>query len=283
MVVTAGWIENRFTLWFINRSAGCTFLCNLPSLCILSYELVFKAVFKVSFAHVFAGICIMGVTRGAWHRGRASLNGIKIQKGSRSLRRVAAASECPPRLIRNCHTCFQYRRHLDSTCRHDLGCSERLLLLSSPQVYAPKVVIIYRDNVTLSILILLIIYLFTSPSSSNDTTAHCGLCPVEQSPSIFSYLSPTLYIFLLPALEDLFLLPFPFFLDLPPFLVPSSSWMKIFWAILSSAIPFRWTNQLILCPFIHFTIFSPLLISSSSRFVLLFHSPCSYLGQYIFF
>jgi len=94
----------------------------------------------------------MGVTRGAWHRGRASLNGIKIQKGSRFLWRVAAASECPPRLIRNCHTCFQYRRHLDSACRHDLFCSERLVLLSSLQVYcyAPKFVIYYRDNVAVS-------------------------------------------------------------------------------------------------------------------------------------
>ena len=39
--------------------------------------------------------------------------------------------------------------------------------------------------------------------------------------------------------------------------------------------------KFILCPFIHFTIFSPLLNSSSSRFVLLFHSPFSYLGPYI--
>jgi hypothetical protein len=42
-----------------------------------------------------------------------------------------------------------------------------------------------------------------------------------------------------------------------------------------------WPSQLILCPLIHFTIFSPLLISSSSRFVLLFHSLSSYLGPYI--
>jgi len=34
-------------------------------------------------------------------------------------------------------------------------------------------------------------------------------------------------------------------------------------------------------PFIHFIIFSPLLNSSSSRFILLFHSPFSYLGPYI--
>ena len=44
-------------------------------------------------------------------------------------------------------------------------------------------------------------------SSSIGTTAHCGLWPVEKCPSIFSYLPPTLSIFSLPALEDLFLLP----------------------------------------------------------------------------
>ena len=71
------------------------------------------------------------------------------------------------------------------------------------------------------------------------------------------------------------------FLGLPLLLVPSSSWVKIFLGILSSSILSRWPNQLILCPFIHFTIFSPLLISSSSRFVRLFHSPFSYLGPYI--
>ena len=71
------------------------------------------------------------------------------------------------------------------------------------------------------------------------------------------------------------------FLGLPLRLVPSSSWVKIFLGILSSSILSRWSNQLILCPFIHFTIFSPLLISSSSRFFLLFHSPFSYLGPYI--
>ena len=55
------------------------------------------------------------------------------------------------------------------------------------------------------------------------------------------------------------------FLGLPLLLVPSSSWVKIFLGILSSSILSRWPNQPILCPFIHFTIFSSLLISSSSR------------------
>jgi len=72
------------------------------------------------------------------------------------------------------------------------------------------------------------------------------------------------------------------FLGLPLRLVPSSSSVNIFLVILSSSILSRWPSQLILCPFIHFTIFSPLLNSSSSRFVLLFHSPSSYLGPYIY-
>jgi len=41
-------------------------------------------------------------------------------------------------------------------------------------------------------------------SSSVGATARCGLWPVEQYLSIFSYPSPTLSIFSLPALEDLF-------------------------------------------------------------------------------
>jgi hypothetical protein len=71
------------------------------------------------------------------------------------------------------------------------------------------------------------------------------------------------------------------FLSLPLRLGLSSSWVKIFLGILSSSILSRWPSQLILCPFIHFTIFSSLFKSSSSRFVLIFHSPSSYLGPYI--
>ena len=59
------------------------------------------------------------------------------------------------------------------------------------------------------------------------------------------------------------------FLGLPLRLVPSSSWFKTFLGILFSSILSRWPSQLILYPFIHFTIFSPLLNSSSPRFVLL--------------
>jgi hypothetical protein len=47
----------------------------------------------------------------------------------------------------------------------------------------------------------------SSSSSSIGTTARCGLWPVEKYPSIFSYLSPTLSIFSVLALEDLS--PFP--------------------------------------------------------------------------
>ena len=63
---------------------------------------------------------------------------------------------------------------------------------------------------------------FTYIPSSIGATAPCGLWPVEQYPSNFLYLSPTLSIFSPPALEDLFLFPlsilswvFPFFLSLP--------------------------------------------------------------------
>jgi hypothetical protein len=43
-------------------------------------------------------------------------------------------------------------------------------------------------------------------SSSVGATARCGLWPVEKYLSIFPYPSPTLSIFSLPALEDLFLI-----------------------------------------------------------------------------
>jgi hypothetical protein len=50
-----------------------------------------------------------------------------------------------------------------------------------------------------------LIYQLTSSSSSSSigATARCGLWPVKQYLSICPYLSPTLYIFSLPALEDL--------------------------------------------------------------------------------
>jgi len=119
----------------------------------------------------------------------------------------------------------------------------------------------------------------SSSSSSIGTTAHCGLWPAEQCPSIFSYQPPTLSIFSLPALEDLFLLPLSIFSWVFPFIssLPVLEW-RSFRA--SYPPPFSLGNLWAYpCPFIHFTIFSPLLISSSSRFVRIFHSPFSYLGE----
>ena len=117
----------------------------------------------------------------------------------------------------------------------------------------------------------------TSSSSSIGTTAYCGLWPVEQCPSTNSLhlLTPSTW-------RSLSTSSFHLFLGLSFLLVPSSSWVKIFLGILSSSILSRWPSQLILCPFIHITIFYPLVISSSSRFFRLFHSPFSYLGPYIF-
>ena len=119
-------------------------------------------------------------------------------------------------------------------------------------------------------------------SSSIGTTAHCRLWPVEQFASIF-FLSATNSLNLLTAStwRSLSTSSFHLFLGLPLLLVPSSSWVTTFLVILSSSILSRWPNQLILCPFNHYTIFSLLFIFSISRFVRLFHSPFSYLGPYI--
>ena len=61
--------------------------------------------------------------------------------------------------------------------------------------------------------------------------AHCGLWPVKQCPSIFSYLPPTLSICSLPALEDIFLLPLSIFFWVFPFFssLPVLEW-RSFWA-----------------------------------------------------
>ena len=124
--------------------------------------------------------------------------------------------------------------------------------------------------------------LYTSSSSSIGTTAHCGLLACRTM-SFHFFLSATNSLHLLTpsTWRSLSTSSFHLSLGLPLLLVPSSSWVKIFLGILTSSIISRWPKQLILCPFIHFTIFSPLLISSSSRFVRLFHSPFSYLGPYI--
>ena len=118
----------------------------------------------------------------------------------------------------------------------------------------------------------------TSSSSSIGATARCGLWPVEKYLSIFPYLSPPLSIVSLPALEDLFLL--------------------LLSLLSSSSLPFQFlsedlfghpillhslqeTQPIYPLPLYPFYYISLLLNSSSSRFVLLFHSPSSYFGPYI--
>ena len=133
-------------------------------------------------------------------------------------------------------------------------------------------------------------YRFSDWSRNYSTISILLLLPLELPPTVgfglskmssHFFLSTTNSLYLLtPALEDLFLLPLSIFSLVFPFF-PSSSWGKIFLGILSSSILSRWPDQFIVCPFIHFTIFSPLLISSSSRFLRHFHSPFSYLGPYI--
>jgi len=122
----------------------------------------------------------------------------------------------------------------------------------------------------------------SSSSSSIGTTARYGFRP-RWTISFHFFLSATNSLHLLTpstwrSLSTSFFHPF---LGLPLRLVSSSSWVKIFLGIPSSSILSTWPNQINLCPFIHFTIFSPYLISSSSRFVLLLHSLFSYLGPYI--
>ena len=62
--------------------------------------------------------------------------------------------------------------------------------------------------VCVCVCVYIYIYIY---SSSIGTKAHCVFWPVEQCRSIFSYLPPTLSIFSLPALEDLFYFLFPSF------------------------------------------------------------------------
>ena len=103
-------------------------------------------------------------------------------------------------------------------------------------------------------------------------------CPMTSFHFLLSATN-SLHLLTLSTWRSLSTSSFHLFLGLPLLLVPSSPWVKIFLGILSPSILSRWTNQLILCPFIHFTIFSHLLISSSSRFVRLFYSAFSYLGR----
>ena len=121
----------------------------------------------------------------------------------------------------------------------------------------------------------------TYSSSSIGTTAHCGLWLVEKCPSNFPIchqLCPSSHS---QHLKISFYFLFPSFPRSSHSSRPFQFLVKIFLDILSSFIVSRWPNQLVLCHFIQFIIFSPLLVSSSSWFVGLFHSPFSYLGTYI--
>jgi hypothetical protein len=71
------------------------------------------------------------------------------------------------------------------------------------------------DN--LAIIIYFIPYALFSDSSSSSVgaTARYGLWPIEQYLSICPYLSPTLSIFSLPTLEDLF----PLLLSIFPWII----------------------------------------------------------------
>ena len=105
---------------------------------------------------------------------------------------------------------------------------------------------------------------------SNNVLPFFPICH-QLSPSSHSQHLKISFYFIFPSFPG----SSPFFSSLPVL-----EW-RSFLGILSSSILSRWPNQLILRPFIHFTIFYPLLISSSSRFVRLFHYPFSYLWPYI--
>ena len=111
----------------------------------------------------------------------------------------------------------------------------------------------------------------SSSSSSIGSTAHCGLWPVEYCPSIFSYLPPTLSIFSLPELEDLFLLPlsifssvFPFFSSLPV-IVGRSFWASYPPPIFSLG-DLTSLSFVLLSILLHFLLCSSLLVLDSSDF-----------------
>ena len=112
--------------------------------------------------------------------------------------------------------------------------------------------------------------LSSPPSSSSiGTTAHCGLWPVEQCPSIFSYLPPTLSIFSLPALEDLFLLPLSVFSWVFPFSsLPVLAW-RSFWAYYPPPFSLHGLTSLsfaLLSILLYFLFCSSLLVLDSSNF-----------------
>jgi len=101
---------------------------------------------------------------------------------------------------------------------------------------------------------------------SKNVPPFCPICH-QLSPSSHSqHLKISFYFFCPSFPESSSFRPFQFLSE------------DLFWA--SYPLPFSPGDPTNLS-FIHFTIFSPLLNSSSSRFVLLFHSPFSYCGPYI--
>ena len=113
-------------------------------------------------------------------------------------------------------------------------------------------------------------------SSSIGATACCELWPVEQCPSILSYLSPTLTIFSLPGLEDLFLLLLSILSWVFLFVssLPVLEW-RSFWSSYSPPFSTGDPANLFFAPLsklLYFLLYSTLLV---------LHSPSSYLGPYI--
>ena len=119
------------------------------------------------------------------------------------------------------------------------------------------------------------------------TTAHCGLWPVKQYPSILPYLSPTLSIFSLPALEDLYLLPLSILPWVFPFIssLPVLGW-RSFWASYPPLFP---PGDLTSLPFallsilLYFLPCSSLLVLNLSYFSILQFHIWDHIFFYIFF
>ena len=139
-------------------------------------------------------------------------------------------------------------------------------------------------------LLPLSIFSWLSPSSSSSsigTTAHCRLWPVEQCPSIVSYLPPTLPIFSLPALEDLFLLPLSIFSWVFSFFssLPILEW-RSFWASYPPPFSLRDLTSLsfaLLSILFYFLLWSSLLaLDSSDSSIPHFHILGSYILLNIF-
>ena len=110
---------------------------------------------------------------------------------------------------------------------------------------------------------------YISSFSFVGATARCGLWPVEQCPSISSYLLPPPSIFSLPSLEDLFLLLLSILSWVFPFVSsrPVLEW-RSFWASYPPFSPGDSAN-LSFAPFyilLYFIFYSTLLVLDSSPF-----------------